>query len=264
MDNQRWELGQTRWRSDREVIRPSEYEVEPMAGKDARAIGFVEMHHYSRSFPAGRFSYGLRRHGTLVGIAVFSHPTNNLTLTNVFPCDPLEAVELGRLVLLDEVPGNGESFFVARTFDQLRKEGIKGVISFSDPVRRLTVEGRTVMPGHVGGVYQALNAVYAGRGTARTLRMFPDGTVFNDRTAQKIRKHERGWEAAIEDLERRGAEHFQGDSRQWLRTWTPLLTRPVKHGGNHKYLWALDKRLRKALPPSQPYPTMIDSEPLAG
>jgi len=258
MDNQRWELGKERWRSDREVIRPSEYEVEPMRGKDARAKAFVEMHHYSRKFPSGRFSYGLRRHGTLVGIAVFSHPSNDKTLTNVFPCEALEAVELGRLVLLDEVPGNGESFFVARAFDQLRKEGIRGVLSFSDPVPRRAVDGSVLTPGHVGRVYQALNAVYAGRATARTIRMFPDGTVFNDRTAQKIRKHEKGWEGAIEELERRGAGKFEGDSRAWLRTWTPILTRPMKHGGNHRYLWALDRRLRGALPPSQPYPKVID------
>lgn len=262
--NQRWELGRSRWRSDREVIRPSEYDIEPMPGKDARAVGFVELHHYSRSFPAGRFSFGLRRHGALVGIAVFSHPTNNLTLTKSFPCDVLEAVELGRLVLLDEVPGNGESHFVARCFDHLRKEGIRGVVSFSDPVRRRTADGRLVMPGHVGTIYQALNAVYVGRGTARTLRMFPDGTVFNDRTAQKIRKQERGWEAAVEELCRRGAGALEGDSREWLRNWTPLLTQPVHHAGNHKYLWALDRRLRKDLPTSQPYPKAIDPEALAG
>lgn len=264
MDNQRWELGKARWRSDREVIRPSEFEVEPMAGKDARAIAFCETHHYSRTFPAGRFSFGLRRHGTLVGIAVFSHPTNNLTLTNVFPCDVLEAVELGRLVLLDEIASNGESWFVARAFEHLRKEGIKGVISFSDPVRRRAADGQIVLPGHWGCVYQSLNAVYAGRATSRTLRIFSDGTVFNDRTAQKIRKHERGWEGAVEELERRGAGKFEGDSRKWLGTWTKALTRPLKHGGNHKYLWSLDKRLRKSLPASLPYPKMIDQEAAAG
>lgn len=264
MNNQRWELGESRWRPSGEVIRPSEYEVEPMAGKDARAIGFVELHHYSRSFPAGRFSFGLRRHGVLVGIAAFSIPTNNLTLTNVFPCEPLEAVELGRLVLLDEVPGNGESWFVARTFEHLRKEGIRGVVSFSDPLRRRRADGTVVMPGHWGCIYQALNAVYVGRGKARTLRMFEDGTVFNDRTAQKIRKKERGWEAAIEGLQRRGAGIYQGDSREWLRTWTARVTEPVQHQGNHKYVWALDKHLRKTLPPSQPYPKMIDPETRAG
>lgn len=262
--NQRWELGKSRWRSDREVILPSEYDIEPMAGKDSRAIGFVETHHYSRSFPAGRFSFGLRRHGNLVGIAVFSHPTNDLTLTNVFPCDRLEAVELGRLVLLDEVPGNGESWFGSRCLDHLKKEGIRGVISFSDPVPRRASDGTILTPGHVGRIYQALSAVYAGRGTARTLRLFPDGTVFNDRTAQKIRKRERGWEAAVRDLQDRGASPPGDDTREWLRFWTPRLTRAVKHSGNHKYLWALDRRIRKDLPPSQPYPKAIDPEAVAG
>lgn len=258
--NQRWELGKDRWRSDREVIRPSEYDVEPMPGKDARAVGFVETHHYARSFPAGRFSFGLRRHGILVGIAAFSHPTNDLTLTNVFPCGSLEATELGRLVLLDEVPGNGESWFVARCFNHLRREGIRGVVSFSDPVRRRTADGTVVMPGHTGCVYQSLNAVYAGRGTARTLRMFTDGTVFNDRTAQKIRKRERGWEAAVRDLQARGAGPIWEDTREWLRFWTPRLTRAVRHAGNHKYLWSLDRRMRNALPAPLPYPKEIDPE----
>jgi hypothetical protein len=258
--NQRWELGKDRWRPSGEIIRPSEYDVEPMAGKDAKAIAFVERHHYSRSYPSGRFAFGLRRHGRLVGIAVFSHPTNNLTLTNVFPCDKLEATELGRLVLLDEVPGNGESWFVARCFEHLRKGGIKGVLSFSDPVRRHRADGTVVMPGHIGRIYQALNAVYTGRGTARTLRLFPDGTVFNERTTQKIRKRERGWDAAVKGLQARGAGPLEGDSCDWLRFWLPQLTRPLRHAGNHKYVWALDRRLRKNLPDPKPYPKLIDPE----
>ena len=58
-----------------------------------------------------------------------------------------DAVELGRLVLLDEVPGNGESWFIARCFELLRREGIVGVLSFSDPVPRTTADGRKVLPG---------------------------------------------------------------------------------------------------------------------
>ncbi len=33
-------------------------------------------------------------------------------LTNIFPCDPLESIELGRFVLLDNVPSNAESWFL--------------------------------------------------------------------------------------------------------------------------------------------------------
>lgn len=51
--------------------------------------------------------------------------------------------------------------------------------SFADPVPRRTASGVLVMPGHVGTIYAATNAVYAGRATARTVKLLPDGTVFN-------------------------------------------------------------------------------------
>src|ERR1044071_2743743 len=105
--NQRWEEGRPRWRSDRETIRTSEDEVAEIGNDQAKA--FVGTHHYSKDYPAPRYRFGLHRHGTLVGVAVFSQPVNNRTVTKVFPIHQKEGVELGRLVLLDEVPGNGES-----------------------------------------------------------------------------------------------------------------------------------------------------------
>ena len=51
-----------------------------------------------------------------MGTAVFTYPVNDRTITNVFDCPAIEGAELGRLVLLDDVPGNGESWFVADAF----------------------------------------------------------------------------------------------------------------------------------------------------
>lgn len=39
------------------------------------------------------------------------------------------------------------------------------------------VVGALVFGGHIGTISQAHNAVYLGRGTARTHRLLPDGTV---------------------------------------------------------------------------------------
>ena len=44
---------------------------------------------------------------------------------------------------------------------------------------------------------------------------------------------------------------------QWLRTELQLRTRTVRHPGNHKYAWALERRLRHVLVP-QGYPKTID------
>lgn len=254
--NQRWELGRDRYRPAGETIRASEYEVAEIS--DGVSASFVREHHYSHAYPAGRFDVGLFRHGRLVGVAVFSHPMSDAVLTNVFPCDKKEAVELGRFVLLDEVPGNGETWFLARAFEVARRRGIRGVVSHSDPVPRTDEHGVTVLPGHVGTIYQAHNGVYLGRVTARTLHILPDGTCFSDRSASKVRQLERNWKGPVERLLRFGAEPFRPeDPARWLREQLKRLTRPLRHPGNHRYAWAIDTRMRRDLVPAGPYPKKV-------
>ncbi len=257
--SQRWSDGSPSYRPAGEPIRTADYDVVAMSGKDARAIEFVERHHYSRSYPAGRFAYGLFKGQQLQGVAVFSVPPNAATLTNVFHCGPDDATELGRFVLLDGVPANGETYFLARAFEQLRREGLAGVVSFSDPVARASADGQVIHRGHVGTIYQAHNAVFLGRGTARTLRVLRDGTVFNDRTAQKIRKAESGWHGAVRTLvEKYGADQLGAqDPREWLSQQISRLTYRLPHPGNYKYAWGLQKSVKRALPKSLPYPKVM-------
>jgi hypothetical protein len=128
---QRWRDGRAHFRRPEQPIPTREYDVAPIAG-DRDAKSFVLAHHYSQSYPAARFRVGLFHHGALVGVAVFSHPVNDAVL-DVLPVERGARVELGRFVLLDEVPSNGESWFLARAFELLRREGVAGVVSFSDP-----------------------------------------------------------------------------------------------------------------------------------
>ena len=83
-------------------------------------------------------------------------------------------------------------------------------------------------------------------GTARTLRLLADGTVFSARAQQKIRSGDRGWRYSAELLERAGADTAPEDleaRRAWYRAWTPRLTRTMRHAGNHRYAWGLHKRV---------------------
>jgi hypothetical protein len=263
MINQRCRNGRSSYRPPDEVINTFHYEIAPIES-DSEAKAFVRLHHYAHSFPAARYRFGLyHRSGDLVGVAVFSHPCNNLVLTNIFPGDALESCELGRLVLLDSVPGNGESFFVSRCFHHLKHVGIIGVVSFSDPVPRTTAGGDLVHVGHTGTVYQALSSHFLGRATPRTLRLLPDGTVFNERSAQKIRSEERGWESAARRLELFGAPkppQKQAARKEWLNQWQEKLTRRIWHEGNFKYAWGLERSTKRALPPSLPYPKLTRAQ----
>jgi hypothetical protein len=252
--NQRWRDRRATFRATGEPIDTRHYEVAPIAG-DSVAKAFVLQHHYAGTYPAARFRFGLYRRTELVGVAVFSHPCNDAVLTNVFPVKATDAVELGRFVLLDDVPGNGETWFLARAFELLGGD-VAGVLSFSDPVPRETLDGRFVFPGHVGTIYQAHNGVYLGRGRSQVMRVLPDGSVFSHRARQKIRTRDRGWQYATALLQHFGAAPLteEGDSRAWADRWLSLLTRPLRHPGNHKYAWALDRRLRRHIGRGLAYP----------
>jgi hypothetical protein len=253
--NQRWLFGRSSYRPPNEVIDTTIHDVCKIPD-DTTAKAFVVRHHYAASYPAARWRFGLYRRGELAGVAVFSHPCNDRVLTNVFPVRATDAVELGRLVLLDEVEGNGESWFIARCFEALKRDGVFGILAFSDPIPRTTVAGNVVKPGHIGTIYQATNAAYLGRGNRRTLHLLPDGTVLNHRTAQKMIGGERSAGSGIAQLVRNGAPQprHNEDLSTWGALWTRRLARPLPHPGNHRYAWTLRSKHRRLLPPSQPYP----------
>ncbi len=322
--NQRWRHHRSSYRPAGEPINPRHYEVAAIAD-DTTAKVFVCAHHYSATFPAARFRFGLYKIGArdagtngihrsqavrmhhlgiagrsaervtsnkqrqndggtcagrlhdreshdgdraeavgtvhtqqLVGVAVFSVPCNDATLTNVFPCAAMEATELGRFVLLNSVPGNGETWFLARCFEQLRREGIAGVVSFSDPCGRTTLDDALIFPGHVGFIYQAHNGIYLGRGRARRLRILPDGTALSDRAIAKLLARHRGWESVARRLQSFGADEIGADVRAWATRWIAKLTRPLRHCGNHKYAWGLTSSMRKHLPTSLAFPKQVD------
>lgn len=260
---QRWRAGRSSYRPASEPIDPRRFEVAPIA-EDSIARAFVLEHHYAGSYPAARFRFGLYRAGELAGVAVFSVPMSNAVLTRVFPGPALEKVELGRFVLLDDVGGNGETWFLARCFEALRGAGVRGVVSFSDPMPRRSSAGVMVFPGHIGTIYQAHNGRYTGRGRACLLRLLPDGRVFSPRAAAKIRAGVRGWRYAAEMLERAGASRSPASGepealRRWLALELPRVTRPVRHPGNHRYCWPLDRGQTVALPPL-PFPKLRDLE----
>lgn len=245
--NQRWRLGRASYRPKGEPIRTADYDVAEIA-RDAPAKGFVETHHYAKSYPAARFRYGLYEKGELAGVAVFSVPCRPEVLGSVYgESAATDSVELGRFVLLDRCPANSETWFLARALALLSKEGVAGVLSHSDPFPRKSQAGAVVFPGHYGCIYQAGNAAYLGRGAARTLRLLPDGTVLSARAIQKVRSREKGWRYAARLLEKAGASALgeAEDAREWVRRWVPALTRTVRHPGNHKYAFPLAPAARR-------------------
>ncbi|HET9062402.1 MAG TPA: hypothetical protein VFO62_03850 [Candidatus Binatia bacterium] len=243
---QRWtEKHETR-RPSGETIRASAYDA--IAIDPSTAVAFVRRHHYARECSSRSHTFGLYQRGELAGVAVFGALPSMNAHRKVFPTLGTKVgVTLGRFVLVDSVPGNGESWFIARCFDLLRERGVVGVESCADPTR-----------GHIGTIYQATNGRYVGKTNPATRYLLPDGTELSNRAASKLTGGERGDGRAIAQLVSFGADAPQcgEDLVAWLRVWRARLTKTVRHHGNHRYLWCLDRRARRAVlaAPSLPYP----------
>lgn len=240
------------------------YHVE-LSQSDAEVKAFVRATHYSGSYPLARERAVMResRSGRIVAAAVLSQPMSDgvlaplaATVQRIGATLAETTAELGRFVLTEELAFNAESSFIREAFALFHRAGWRAVLAFADPEPRADAHGRRVFRGHIGQIYRATNAIYAGKSTPRTNYLLPDGSVFNARAVQKIRARERNWQSAAAELERHGAEHLDedADSRAWLARWMPRLCRRFRHRGNLRYLFGLDRRVRRFLPAGEPYP----------
>lgn len=271
MNCQRWNRSRTAYRPAGEPIDPSHYGVE-IIDTDRIAKEFVIAHHYSQSYPAARCRVGLWRQAhnrvpELVGVAVFSVGMQPAAMRKHARVEPSAGVELGRFVLLDDVPANGETWFLARAFRLLvqAKPQVKAVLSYSDPMPRRTAAGDMVMPGHVGTIYQAFNGRHVGRSKASTLVLSADGQVVPRRGLSKIRNGERGDAHSVARLVELGAPAPRSCEcpREYVRrALAEGPFRRVRHPGNLAYVWPVGAGRRKTLagfPVALAYPKRVET-----
>lgn len=262
---QRWLHRTDRYRPEGETIDPSRYGVEVMPD-DRRAKAFVVAHHYSMSYPAARLRVGLYRAlgghvaPELCGVAVFSVPAQAAAIPRWTGTE--QGVELGRFVLLHDVPAMGETWFLARAFRALQLElpAVRAVLSYSDPLPRARADGQCVTPGHIGLIYQAHNAHHAGRARGDTLVLDRDARTVSRRALSKLKHGERGAEGVYRELLDRGAPTRNPGEEPAAYVARALREGPfrtVRHPGNFVYLWCVgpDREATRArFPAALPFP----------
>ncbi|MFB8290196.1 Mom family adenine methylcarbamoylation protein [Kitasatospora purpeofusca] len=254
--SQRWRDNSPRWvHTSQGGFDQRRYDVIELPEAPARS--FVARHHYLAGWPATVHRFGLLdlravpdehtitvQGHSLVGVVVLGSPMSSRVLTNVFPdLEPFgQSLEMSRICLDDTVPGNGESWTVTRALHLAAGHGIRGVVTFADPEPRLrrladgTVIGSPT--GHLGIMYQALNARFTGRATPRTLTLLPDGTILTARSAAKIIGRESGAGAVVQRLHDLGASPVAAgqDRRAWLRgALTEIGVQRRRHPGTYRF-----------------------------
>jgi len=195
----------------------------------SRGKEFVKEHHYSHGIHNGPMCYGLFDGWDLVGVCAFATPSSENVCASVFGSEHKRSVtELHRLVLLDEVPKNSESWFISRALKELKKDRpyYNAVLSFADATQ-----------GHVGIIYQATNAIYTGTSGKATFYLDPTGRL----------RHPR----------QNGHNVTKEEANVW--GW-----KPTQREGKHRYLYLLpnDKQHKKVLQSqlllnAQPYPKKV-------
>lgn len=246
----RWTDREQRWVAPGALFAKSAHSVDVVDG-DTLPKRFIAQHHYACTFPAKRLAVGLfGRRAQLVGLAVFSVPASNASLTKWTGMGHDEACELGRFVCTPDVAYNGETWFLARAMRALASEkGLRAFVSFADPVE-WSDGAEVVKPQHWGTIYQASNALHVGRTEARWHLVGPNGRPISPRALSKLRTVTKGWEYAQRQLlalgapVRRSGEH----PRDWLRRVrrAPGFAR-VRHPGNLAYVFGLDDGARRSL-----------------
>jgi len=251
---QRWRSHRSSYRPAGETINPSRFEVHLIEERDAKA--FVEEHHYSGTFPAARARAGLLRkrpfqRTELVGVAVFSVPMQRKAITRWTGQAPHAGVELGRLVLLDDVEANGESWFVSRATRLMMQQlpDVRALLTYADPIQ-----------GHVGTIYQALNYRAVGRSSPRTQTVSTlTGRVVSGRALSKLRLDERGAAYCYDQLRAMGApsrSSFESGKEYVQRAISEGPFEQRRHPGNYAYAYATNRRDRRLLPQAVPYPKL--------
>ncbi|MCM2430944.1 Mom family adenine methylcarbamoylation protein [Streptomyces sp. RKAG337] len=254
---QRWSGRVPSWRhTSQGGFDRRRYEVVELAEVPARA--YIQANHYLSGWPPAVHRYGLVDleaapgdddqavgGGPLVGVVVLGVPMSRRALTKVLPLlEPYtEALEMSRVCLSPSVASNGESFAVAGALRLAADRGVRGVVTYADPVARLRTlpDGRTAGSprGHLGIIYQALSATYTGRSTARTVTVLPDGQILPARSISKFVAGDcgaNGFERRI--LALGASERPAGaDRRAWLRAALEQVgARRWRHPGTHRYV----------------------------
>lgn len=195
------------------------------------AAKYAVMHwHYSRAMPAGKLvKFGVWEDGEFIGAVLFSWGSNR-HIGSDYGLQMIEACELVRVALNSHTAYASQVLSKSIALLKQNSPGLRLVVSLADPYEN-----------HVGVLYQASNWIYIGlaSGDKRVQRYEKNGYISHWRTiAQELSN--KGLRSTVEDASKLGY-------------------RPLGHISKHKYLYPLDKAMRRQIEPlAKPYPKRAD------
>lgn len=191
----------------------------------------VEKWHYSRSMPTPPIvKIGAWENGLYIGCVLFSRGANN-NLGKTYGLSIVEVCELTRVALSRHLAPVSRIVAESVRFLRANSPGLRLIVSYADP-----------REGHHGGIYQAMNWIYVGQGQPDIRLKLAGGKLLHSR-----------------QFSVNGVRTQYGEKRR-----VPTLAdgELIKVPGKHKYLYPLDRAMRKQIAPlAKPYPKREACEP---
>lgn len=183
----------------------------------------VEHWHYSRTMPKSKIIHiGVWENGEFIGVVLFNVSANN-NIGKPYGLKMIEVCELVRVAFASHQTPISQ--IVSKSVRMLKSQspGLRLIVSFADPEH-----------SHVGGIYQAMNWIYAGMTTPAD-----EWIVNGKRWHGRALRHEKP--AYLTTAE--AARAIDPNSRRILGS------------SKHRYLYPLDRAMRKQIEPlRKPYP----------
>lgn len=186
----------------------------------------VKHWHYSKSMPAGKLlKIGVWENSTFLGVVLFGLGANRHS-HQPFDIRNTDVCELVRVALTEHLSMVTRIIKIAITLLKQHCPKCRLIISFADPFQK-----------HTGGIYQAGNWIYIGRGTT-------------DKRCKPYKKDKKTyhWRTVNDQLARKGL-------RATVEAAASLGYEMIETEPKHKYLYPLDKAMRRQIEKlRQPYP----------
>lgn len=197
---------------------------------DSKACQYAVDHwHYSKSLPPPpRVSFGVWEDGVFRGAVIFARGASS-NLLKPYGLEITEGAELVRVALQKHDAPVSRILSIAVKLLRKHCPGLRLLVSFADPVE-----------GHVGGIYQASNWLYAGQSAPSKKYRDKSGKIWHERMISK-----------------RGVQKVFG---AWRKVLTPADCEVIQCPGKYRYLLPLDDEMAKRIEPlRKPYPKSLDS-----
>lgn len=188
----------------------------------------VEKWHYSKVMPAGKIvKIGAWEDDRFIGVALFSRGASD-AIGKPYGLDQTQVSELTRVALTQHVSQVSQIVTAAIKLLRSQSDGLRLLVSYADPYET-----------HHGGIYQAMNWIYVGQTSGDFAIIDKSGKRWHSRMVSTT-----------------GYKKSFGVPKRVIK---PGEGKRVDLPGKHKYLYPLDRAMRRQIEPlAKPYPKRAD------